>query len=315
MNKIKAGQKNYSCIRISKMRYLLLLVFFLCIGILIAQNQSSSELRQQMAQIRKTTNWSDPVKAKEANEKIQALSKQLILNGNSANIQAGKSNGNEPGSSANQQVIEDNVEYRMKLWKQMMKIVNAGKGAAMDLATPLREEIVQEYLDDETPKIKNPEFSQEINVLILNLSLKGIQVTIDQMPDFKSVKTLVIKCDGMGMPVNLPEILGNASAYPLEELYIINFRNFVTSVPALVGNFKDLTTLALFSNDIRDLPKSVASLSKLRTLYVDQNPISSLLPVIGACKNLQLLGVVNTHITPTECTAISKVLPQCKILQ
>jgi hypothetical protein len=296
-----------------------ILFFFLMLLSTIALSQQSNadpaQIRQQMAQIRRTTDWNDPAKAKVANEKIQALAKQLILVSNKANAPAGKGTGNDPGTSANQQVIEDNVEYRMKLWKQMMKIVNAGKGAAMDLAAPLREEIVQEYLDDETPKIKNPEFSQDMNVLVINMSLKGIQVIIDQMPNFKSVKTLVIKCDGMGVPVNLPEILGKASAYPLEELYIINFRNFVTSVPTQVSNFNGLTTLALFNNNIRELPKSVASLSKLKTLYVDQNPIASLITVIGNCKKLELLGVAKTNITPTECTAISKTLPQCKILQ
>ena len=297
------------------MRNLLLLICFLCFGSLMAQNQNPAELRQQMAQIRKTTDWNDPIKAKAANEKIQALAKQLILVSNKANTQSGKGPGNDPGSAASQKVFEDNVEYRMKLWKQMMKIVNAGKGSAMDLADPLREEIVQEYLDDETPKIKNPEFTQDLNVLVINMSLKGIQVVIDQMPDFKSVKTLVIKCDGMGLPVKLTEILGKASAYPLEELYIINFRNFVTTVPSMVGNFKGLTMLALFNNNIRELPKTVASLSKLRALYVDQNPISSLLPVISTCKNLKLLGVEKTHVMPTECTAIGKILPQCKILQ
>ena len=297
------------------MRNLLLLICFLCFGSLMAQNQNPAELRQQMAQIRKTTDWNDPIKAKAANEKIQTLAKQLILVSHKTNTQAGKGPGNDPGTAAAQKVFEDNVEYRMKIWKQMMKIVDAGKGAAMDLAVPLREEIVQEYLDDETPKIKNPEFSQDLNVLVINMSLKGIQVIIDQMPNFKSVKTLVIKCDGMGVPVNLPEILGKASAYPLEELYIINFRNFVTSVPSLVGNFKGLTTLALFNNNISELPKSVESLSKLRTLYVDQNPITSLVAEIGTCKNLKLLGVEKTHITSAECTAISKILPQCKILQ
>jgi Leucine-rich repeat (LRR) protein len=307
--------ENHNCIHMSIVRCLFLLSSLLCFGILVAQNQNTSELRQQMAQIRKTTDWNDPVKAKAANEKIQALSKQLILVGNKANTQSIRGTGNDPGSTESLKIFEDNVEYRMKLWKQMMKIVDAGKGSAMDLAVPLREEIVQEYLDDETPRIKNPEFSQELNVLVINMSLKGIQVIIDQMPNFKSVKTLVIKCEGTGVPVDLSEIFGKASGYHLEELYIINFGNFVTSVPSLVGNFKDLATLALFNNDIRELPESVSSLSSLRTLYVDQNPISLLLPVIGTCKNLQLLGVVKTHVTPTECTAISKVLPQCKILQ
>jgi hypothetical protein len=297
------------------MRNLLLLICFICFGSLMAQNQNPAELRQQMAQIRKTTDWNDPVKAKAANEKIQALAKQLILVSNKANTQAGKGPGNDPGSAAAQKVFEDNVEYRMKLWKQMMKIVDAGKGAAMDLAVPLREEIVQEYLDDETPKIKNPEFYQDINVLVINMSLKGIQVIIDQMPNFKSVKTLVIKCEGMGVPVDLQEILEKATDYPLEELYIINFRNFVTSVPPMIGDFKGLTRLGIFNNNIRELPNTVGSLSNLRTLYVDQNPINSLITVIGTCKNLELLGVMKTQVTPTECAAISKILPQCKIMQ
>jgi Leucine-rich repeat (LRR) protein len=300
------------------MKHFIFIFFLLLVSTVISAQQSNddpAQIRQEMAQIRRTTDWNDPAKAKAANEKIQALAKQLILVSHKTNTQAGKGPGNDPGTAASQKIFEDNVEYRMKLWKQMMKIVDAGKGAAMDLAVPLREEIVQEYLDDETPKIKNPEFSQDLDVLVINMSLKGIQVIIDQMPNFKSIKTLVITCTGMEVPVDLQKILGKASAYPLEELYIINFRNFVTSVPPLVGNFKGLSTLALFNNNINELPKSVESLSKLRTLYVDQNPITSLIAVIGTCKNLKLLGVEKTHITSTECTAISKILPQCKILQ
>ncbi len=62
------------------MKYMLM-VFILCISALAsAQNtQSPEQIRQQMAKIRQTTNWDDPVAAKKANEEIKKLAKQLMM--------------------------------------------------------------------------------------------------------------------------------------------------------------------------------------------------------------------------------------------
>lgn len=62
------------------MKHVFILIL-LCISSIIAQAQASTEetarIRQQMAKIRQTTNWDDPVAAKKANEEIQKLAIQL----------------------------------------------------------------------------------------------------------------------------------------------------------------------------------------------------------------------------------------------
>ncbi|RPI62079.1 MAG: hypothetical protein EHM44_07485, partial [Ignavibacteriales bacterium] len=64
------------------------LIFFLCLlfaNNLIAQNQSPEELKKQMAKIRQSTDWNDPVAAKKANDEIKILSKQLMMSGKNQN--------------------------------------------------------------------------------------------------------------------------------------------------------------------------------------------------------------------------------------
>lgn len=56
--------------------FLVLFVFLLSSA---QNNQSSDQIRQQMAKIRQTTNWSDPAAAKKANEEIKKLAS--LLNG------------------------------------------------------------------------------------------------------------------------------------------------------------------------------------------------------------------------------------------
>jgi hypothetical protein len=69
------------------MRYVLM-VLMLCLSALVAaQNtQSPDQIRQRMAEIRRTTNWDDPAAAKKANEQIRDLAKQLMAG---ANMQSG----------------------------------------------------------------------------------------------------------------------------------------------------------------------------------------------------------------------------------
>ena len=64
------------------MRHFWLFLFFLLINMaLLAQNPAgeAAQIKQKMSAIRKSTNWSDPAAAKEANSKIEALSVKLLL--------------------------------------------------------------------------------------------------------------------------------------------------------------------------------------------------------------------------------------------
>lgn len=285
---------------------LVLLIFFA--GSLTAQNETPQALKQQMAKIRQSTNWEDPVAAKKANDKIRELSKKLMMTGKpTANLPPGLS------KSEAEKMQQEGVDDKMKLWSQMMNI--ARDGGAWDLAKPLREEIVQEYKDDEDPTVKNQEWLQTMPYLLINMSLPHAQTIIDQMTAFTGIKILIITCENPGTKVNLTEILKNASAYPLEEIYIINFGTSVTTLPKQIGEFPKLTKLVLNNNKLSTLPASISSLVNIQFLYADLNPVNSILSVINPLKKLKELGIAKTNIPDTEIGMIKNVLPDCKILK
>ena len=100
----------------------------------------------------------------------------------------------------------------MKLWEQMEESADKGEEADILLAEPVRKEIVEEYQDDEVNKV-NPAMAAESNILVLDLSMPGIQVLIDQMKSFKSINTLIITGGVNGASVNLHDILGRAKVF------------------------------------------------------------------------------------------------------
>jgi hypothetical protein len=311
-------------------RIITVILFFLIVVMVQAQNAGDdpAAIKKQMASIRQNTNWSDPAAAKEANAKIEELSAKLtqaIRNKNAPQQQSTTENkntakgentaGNDTKSDAEkkiemQQKIDD---FGNKLWNQMMAIVR--EGGAWDMAKPLREEIVEEYKEDENPTVKCKECIQSMPFLLINMSMPHAQVIIDQMPVFKGIKTLIITADTKGTNVNLDEILRNAKGYPLEELYIINFGSSVSGLPSSVGDFSGLTVLNLINNNISGLPASVTKLVNLKTLHTDINPINSLLPIVSSLKNLKQLGVAKTGISETEIGQLHQALPKCKILR
>lgn len=303
------------------MKYLLLILtlFFSCV--INAQNtQSPEQIRQEMARIRQTTNWDDPVAAKKANEQIRELAKKLMA-GNSAmggGLAQQQQQGGDPDSKDGQKLNELNQEMmdqRMDVFSQIWKAAAGGKGADILLAEPLREEIVQEFKDDESPSGASSDYLNEKDLLVIDMSLPNAQLLIDQMENYKSIKTLVVTGGKNGVAVNLNDILTKAAAYPLKELYIINFKQFVKTIPQKVGNFSNLQLLALFNNNIEKLPPGVGNLGSLKILYVDMNPLQTLEPVINNLTQLDTLGVAKTNIPVEEIKRISQNLSTCKILE
>jgi len=286
------------------------LIFFLCLlfaNNLIAQNQSPEELKKQMAKIRQSTDWNDPVAAKKANDEIKILSKQLMMSGKNQNPT------NESDSLKLEQEKEG-VEYKMKLWSQIQESAKNGENADILLGKPIREEIIEEFKNDESPIIKNQEYLDEMTLLVIDMSLKTVQRTIDQMDKYKSIKTLIITGGQFGSAVNLDDLLNKAKNYPLEELYIINFKIFVNSLPKQIKQFKNLKLLSVLNNNVKSLPSEVGSLTSLKTLYVDINHISTLLPTVGKLKQLEKLGVGKTNINESEISKIKQLLPNCEVL-
>jgi Leucine-rich repeat (LRR) protein len=100
----------------------------------------------------------------------------------------------------------------------------------------------------------------------------------------------------------------------LQQLYIINFKSFVTKIPKAISNFQTLTFLALYNNKILRLPPELSSMVSLKKLYIDMNPVTVLTPTINMMTKLDTLGIAKTLIADVELSRIKQQLPNCKIL-
>jgi Leucine-rich repeat (LRR) protein len=291
------------------MQYLLFLVVFLFLYTqsFAQEDMDAKQIKDKMTQIRQSTDWSDPVASKKANEEIKKLSKQLMMS-------RVNNNPTNESDSIHAEVQKENIETISGTWNQIMESAKSGENADILLGKPIREKIVEEYKNDESPNIKNQEYLDEMDLLVIDMSLKTVQRTIDQMERFKSIKTLIISGGKFGTAVDLIDLLKRAKNYPLEELYIINFKLFVSEIPKQIKQFKNLKLLAVFDNNINSLPTELGSLTSLKTLYIDMNPISVLLPTVGKLKHLVKLGVVKTNIGDLEIADLKKILPNCEVL-
>ncbi len=271
-----------------------------------AQEMNAQQINQKISQIRKSTNWDDSGEAKKANDEIKRLSKQLML-------LKGNINTKNPGKI--DEIKQKNIEAREQVWGQMMKAFQEGKESDLLLGTPVREEIKEEYKNDESPIVKNQDILEQQTLLVIDMSQKYVQRVIDQMQNFKSIKTLVITGGKYGVPVNLSNLLSRAKDYPLQELYIINFKQFVKKIPKDIGVFTGLQLLSLVGNQIDSIPYEVKTFSSLKILYADDNPITTILPFITTLKSLEEIGVAKTKISQGELKQIAQQFNNCKVLQ
>ena len=291
--------------------FFIFLIVFAFAG-LEAQNtgENATSIRQQMATIRQSTDWDDPVAAKKANEQIRELSKKLMV--------AGKAPADLPNSLSKEEADrakEEAVDDKVKMIGQIMKSVAGGEGADILLGEPVREEIVEDYQKDDDKTIKNSEYLQSMTFLLINMSISGIDLVIKQMPNFKGIKTLVIISGGKAVSTDFQTILNNAKGYPLESLYITDFGIFLDKLPPQVFKFSNLQKLGIYNNRINSLPPEMESFANLKELYIDVNPITSLSPWIAKMSNLQKLGIGNTKVSTTDIAAIKTQLPNCQILE
>lgn len=292
------------------MKYILpLLLLLFALGASAQKiTKSADQINEEIARIKHETNWESDAASDSANVKIKRLAKQLML----LNEQEYAQEKGQKVDSASTEEMKKGVEYRMKLWEQMEESADKGEEADILLAEPVRKEIVEEYQDDEVNKV-NPAMAAESNILVLDLSMPGIQVLIDQMKSFKSINTLIITGGVNGASVNLNDILEKAKDYPLTELYIICFQSFLTTIPEDISRFRNLQTLGLFKNNLPSLPSVTGNFSQLKVLYIDYNPMKTLFPTINLLKNLVTLGLVKTGISMSEVSVLKQQLPNCKI--
>lgn len=308
---------------------MLKIVFFLTLCLIsdaaFCQNTDQNkvtQIRQQMAKIRQTTNWDNPAEAKAANEQIKVLMGQLVAatsassNGQSSaggQNQGGSENSNSDGNKMSELQMEMS-KHKVDVYTQLWEAGASGKSAPVLLAKPLREEIIQEFKDEDDKTVKNQEFLDKMTVLTLEMSMPGIDLIIDAMSAYKGIKTLIITTKEITLNVDLVNIFKQAKDYPLEELCIFNLGVGVTTIPAEIRYFKNVHTISLLANNIKSLPKEVSGLKELKYLYVDHNPLGSIEEVVSPITGLQELGIAKTKIQLVEIDHIRKVLPNCKIL-
>ena len=303
------------------MRYVLMVLILFVSALVSAQTgQSPDQIRAQMAEIRRTTNWDDPAAAEKANAEIKKLAKQLMMSGNQqAGAGTGSGSGNQQGqvdSNDAKELAEINQEMaqqKIDIFSQIWKAAAGGEGADILLAEPLRKEIVKEYKEEDNPQAI-PFVAEELQVLVIDMSMKGVQAIIDVMPLYKSIRTLVITSSQSPLPVDLPAILKNAADYPLKELYIVNLGIYVTALPREISQFKGLSTLGIFKNHMTTLPDEIADLHNLKKLYADNNPLKTVFPVLNSLGNLEELGLINTEVPDSEITLIENMYPACKVI-
>jgi hypothetical protein len=307
-------------IKTAVMKYLLIIAcIFLWIFSAGQNTQSPEQIRQEMARIRQTTNWDDPAAAKKANEQIRELSKKLMAGnqmpaGSGANQQQQGGNTSSKDAQKLNELNQEMLDQKMDIWTQIWKSAAGGEGADILLADPLREEIVEEFKEEESPKSINSEVLEKMTYLYLDMSLTTVHRTIDVMQNFKSINTLIITGGINGVPVDLREILNKAVDYPLTTLYIMNFRKFVDQIPKEINNFSKLQTLAIFNNNLQQIPEMSGFASNIDSLFVDLNPLTTLYPIIQKLNNLKKLSIVQTNISDSEIQQIQTILPNCKIL-
>ena len=303
------------------MRYVLMVLILFVSALVSAQNaQSPDQIRAQMAEIRRTTNWDDPAAAEKANAEIKKLAKQLMISGSQqAGTGTGSGSGNQQGQTDSNdaeelaEINQEMAQQKIDMFSQIWKAAAGGEGADILLAEPLRKEIVKEYKEEDNPQAI-PFVAEELEILVIDMSMKGVQAIIDVMPLYKSIRTLVITSSQSPVPVDLPAILKNAADYPLKELYIVNLGIYVTTLPREISQFKGLNTLGIFKNRMTTLPDEIADLHNLKKLYADNNPLKTTLPVLNNLGNLEELGLINTEVPDSEITLIENMYPSCKVI-
>jgi len=294
---------------------LVLLMPFVAIPPLNAAPRTPAEIRKEMAAIRRSTNWGNEAEATAANERIATLARELAMpNQVSSDGAAADPGSGTPATADPNEGGLNGAEFQFMLGQQVAEAVGRGEKGDILLATSVREKIVAEYRDDVNPEIKNADALNELTLLIIDLSSPAAPAVIAQMQRYRSIKTLVLTGGATGAPVDLPLLLEKAAGYPLQELYIINFRHFVTALPPAVNQFKDLRLLAAFNNELAAVPPQLADCAKLETLFVDLNPLRTVLPAVRSLPKLARLGIGKTKISAAEQAEIHQIRPACSIL-
>ena len=263
-------------------------------------------IRNELRALRKKTADNN----KKVRARIDALLKQLQKLQGERDAAESQARG-----EARPEVDDDKaVSTREKMAEKLLEAGTKRKGDDIDLAEVVRDKIIKVYEEDRDPAVKNPDFYQDQTVLVIDLSRKESKAIIDLLEKYRGIQTLVLTGGRFGAPVDLPRILDKAKHLPLKELYVFNFRQFLTAVPESVGTFKNLERLSLFNNNLSKIPAAIARMHGLKVLHIDMNPVTTVLPTLSKQFALRELGIGKTKISAAEQAKLAQLLPDCRIV-
>lgn len=308
----------------------ILLVFFICSA--AAQNKGSQIIQNEITRIQKDTDWDNPHERIPAEQKIKELSAKymeaLAREGNNKQLPPDEGNNNIKVDT--QQLLKNffkkngdklsKDDQEMLMNENTMKELVSKYGNATEedvtmlLGEKLEKKIEEIYEDEYSEVVKNPDFFTEQTTLVIDMSDPASAVLINNIDKFTSIKVLIITGGKNGASVNLNKAAAQISRLNLDELYIINFKGFVTSLPDKLFSLSKLKGLGVYNNNINKFPDTIAKLSLLEKLYLDKNPVAMLPSTLSKLKNLKELGIAQTSVTAEQITKLQNQLPNCKIL-
>ena len=315
-----------------KLIFILLLVFSGAISLSFPQSANGSEeLQKQIEAIDKSTDYSNPHQRIEAQKKIKklwedynaALLKQINANKPKETIQPMDSTINVSNLI---KTIKNSLDTIKELDKEAVYIKNGIFDAAInnkpfgDTATEVflsdlvKKQVTEEYEEEYKPEIKNPQIFEIQTTLIIDLSLPSANMLIKYLDKFTGIKHLIVTGGKNPAPFDLPLILNKIKNMPLETLYIINCKQYITSIPSSVFDYPNLTEVGLYNNSLTALPGLNLKYRSLEKFYVDVNPIKTLPAWLKEMKNLKELGLGKTDIAESEIKNIQELFPSCKVL-
>lgn len=278
--------------------------------------KTASQMLEELQQIIANTDWDNEAASDRATLRIEQLTKALGTPKPEKKEDPPDRPNNatgceEPGFSGDGGIARRKDEVLKKIWE-----IGATEEhyPDFDLAKPVRDDIVEEY-EEERKKYSHPGLFNELGFLLIDFSEPKTLAAIPKLNTYTGVKTLIITGGkNHAAPVNLSSILASSSAMKLKELYIINFKDQLTALPASIANHMQLEYLGLFNNQLTELPPALFGFNSLKTLHIDLNPISELPSFVANLVNLQEFGIAGTQLDAKQRERLRQYLPTCKIL-
>jgi len=332
--------------------FVLLISLFLIVSTpSYSQNNSGMTLEQiidEIKRITEETDWLNESAANAASKRIEALTEQMPSAANAAsetmedlakelndanNENNGETEENKDDDTSNDPPIDEKAilnsaidaaglsgdaemdKRKKELFQKIIDTALSGEEYPdVDLAKPVRDDIVEEY-NEEHKKTMHPGLFNELGFLLIDFSNAKSSEIIKNIETYTEVTTLIITGGkNFSAPVDLASILNKCTPMKLQKLYIINFRNNLKELPEFNPNTDKLKYLGLFNNQLSTLPSFIFDFNQLETLHIDKNPVSEISASISKLPNLKELGIVETQLSENQIKKLKRELPNCKIL-